>query len=279
MVRRVSPEPTELEQIELQLFLDGVFGRYGWDFRDYAPASMRRRVRQCLADEKVETVCALLDRVLHDPACTNRCLATLSVNVSGMFRDPEFFAAFRKHVVPALKNLRMVRIWHVGCSTGEEVYSMAILLREEGLHERSRLYATDMNEAALAKAAKGVYPLDAMQEYTGDYQKAGGQRAFSEYYTASYGNAVFQEGLRKNIVWAQHNLATDGSFNEFHVILCRNVMIYFNRALQNRVHELFHQSLARPGFLGIGARESIRLTPHEDSYEEIDGSRIFRRVR
>jgi chemotaxis protein methyltransferase CheR len=204
----------------------------------------------------------------------------VTVNVTSMFRDPSFYRAFRAQVVPRLRDCPFLRIWHVGCSTGEEVYSMAILLHEEGLYPKCRLYATDMNEVVLAKAKAGIFPLAHLQEYTGNYLRAGGKVSFSEYYTAKYGNVIFQRSLSSNVVFAQHNLVTDSSFNEFHVILCRNVMIYFNNALMVRVHRLLYESLAMSGFLGLGNRESIKYTPFETRYEELDPrEKIYRRVQ
>jgi chemotaxis protein methyltransferase CheR len=195
-----------------------------------------------------------------------------------MFRDPSFFLSLRRNVIPHLFSHPFVRIWHAGCSTGEEVYSLAILLQEEGLYERSRIYATDMNAEVLEQAREGIFALDQMQEFTTNYTRAGGKRPFSDYYSAHYGGAIFRAGLRRNIVFAQHNLTTDGPFNEFHLILCRNVMIYFNPRLQNRVHELFSQSLRRFGVLALGRRETLRHTSREQDYEPLDTEeRLFRK--
>ncbi len=274
------PNKKALEEIELHLLLEGVFQHYGFDFREYAPTSLKRRVWKHIHEEKLTTISGLLDRLLHDPACMERFLLTLTIDVTAMYRDPGFYQAFRKHVVPMLRTYPFLRIWHAGCSSGEEVYSMAILLEEEGLYERTRLYATDLNEAVLAKAKQGIFPLAKMQEYTDNYLKAGGTRSFSEYYTARYDNAIFRPALQKNIVWAQHNLAIDGSFNEFNVILCRNVMIYFSQSLQTRVHALLYESLGMFGFLGLGSKEGLKFTPHETDYEEIDAQyRLYRKIK
>src|SRR3954465_2606982 len=232
------PAYGELEDIELSLLLEGVYRQYGFDFREYAPASLRRRVWRRVHAEGLTTVSALQDKLLHDPACMERLLLDLSINVTSMFRDPSFYVAFRKKVVPALRTYPFTRIWVAGCSTGEEVYSLAIVLREEGLYDRARIYATDINEAVLERARGGVFPLDKMQEYTENYIRAGGTRAFSEYFFAKYGGALFDKTLTENVVWAPHNLGQDRSFNTLHVILCRNVMIYFDRSLQTRVHQL-----------------------------------------
>ena len=269
----------DVETIELELLLEAVNRRYGFDFRHYAPASLRRRLWRRMRAEGVETLSELQARVLHEPAAMERLLLDLSINVTAMFRDPTFYVAFREKVVPLLHTYPFTRIWIAGCSTGEEVYSIAILLQEEGLHERTRIYATDINEAVLARARAGVFPLDKMQEYTQNYIRAGGTRAFSEYYVAAYDGAQFDRSLAQNVVFAQHNLASDRSFNEFHVIVCRNVMIYFDRALQDRVHDLFYESLVTFGVLALGHKESIRFTAHESAYEELDAAeKLYRKV-
>ena len=278
-VARQPPARGELEEIELSLLLEGVFRQYGFDFREYAPASLRRRVWRRVHAEGLETISALQDRLLHDPACMERLLLDLSINVTSMFRDPTFYLAFRQKVVPQLHTYPFTRYWCAGCSTGEEVYSLAILLHEEGLYERSRIYATDINEQVLRSAKAGVFPLEKMQQYTQNYIRAGGKREFSEYYVAAYEGAQFRRDLMENVVFAQHNLASDQSFNEFNVILCRNVMIYFDKPLQERVHGLFHSSLATFGVLALGHKESIAFTPYADRYEELDAAeRIYRKV-
>jgi chemotaxis protein methyltransferase CheR len=277
----VLPKPHwgPIEDVEIDLLLDAVYRLRGFDFRDYARASLRRRIQNRLRAEKVETITRLLDKILRDPSCMERLILGLSVTVSAMFRDPGFFRALRAQVFPLLRTWPYIRIWQAGCSMGEEVYSLAIMLAEEGLIHRCRIYATDINARVLEKARQGIYPLDRMQEYTQDYLKTGGTCSFSEYYTAAYDNAIFAPALREHIVFAQHNLVTDGPFNEFHLILCRNVMIYFNRRLQDRVHHLLYDSLANFGVLGLGAKETLSLTPLEDRYEEMDAQhRLYRRV-
>lgn len=239
-----AEQQNELEDIEIALLLEGLYRYYGFDFREYSPASLKRRILERMRAEKIETVSRYQERVLHDAACMERLLLGLSVHVTSMFRDPEFYLSFRRKVVPILKTYPTVRVWHAGCSTGEEVYSMAILLQEEGLARKSLIYATDISHEVLRKAKEGIFPLASMQEYTSNYMKAGGTREFSDYYTAHYDNVIFHPSLKTNVVFAEHNLATDGSFNEFHVILCRNVMIYFNKALQERVHNLIYESLS-----------------------------------
>lgn len=268
----------DVEELELDLLLEGVYRRYGFDFRDYARPSLRRRISNQVRAENLPTISALLARVLHDTDAMERLLLMLSVNVTAMFRDPTFFRAVREQVVPLLRTYPYVRIWHAGCSTGEEVYSMAILLEEEGLYDRCRIYATDMNEAVVRRAQAGIYPIEVMQEYTANYLRSGARGQFSDYYTARYDHAIFKQSLRRNVVFSHHNLVTDGSFNEFQLIVCRNVMIYFNERLQARVHELFFASLSRFGLLALGRKESLVGTPHQHDYEELDATeRIFRR--
>ena len=270
----------DVEGLEIELLLEGIYRRYGFDFREYAPASLRRRLHRRMIGERVESVSALQDLILHDPAVMERLLLDLSVNVTAMFRDPSFFLAFRAKVVPLLRTYPFSRLWVAGCSTGEEVYSLAILLAEEGLAERTRIYATDINEAVLEQARLGVFPLDKMQEYTQNYIRAGGTRAFSEYYVARYDAARFARSLSDSVVFAQHNLASDAAFNEFHVVCCRNVMIYFDKPLQEHVHRLFHDSLAVFGVLALGQKETIRFSPHEDAYEELDAAeKLYRKIR
>jgi chemotaxis protein methyltransferase CheR len=218
--------------------------------------------------------------VLHDPEAFKRLLGDLVIPVTEMYRDPEMFLFFRREIVPHLRKLPFVRIWHAGCSTGEEVHSLAILLEEEGLLDKSRIYATDINENALEIAKDGIIPIDRMKQYTKNYQAAGGGRSFSDYYDSDHGGVRIKPHLRRNIVFARHNLVTDSSFNEFHVILCRNVMIYFNNQLRDQVHRLFYESLATEGILIVGAKESISFTPLSDRYETFnDRNRIFRKIR
>src|SRR6516164_4135947 len=265
------PEQTQsVEEIELNLLLEGIYRQYGFDFRNYALASLRRRVGNFMQNENVATISLLQDRILHDRTWLERFLYSLSVNVSAMFRDPHFYRTFREHVVPLLKTYPFLRIWLAGVSMGEEVYSIAVLLQEEGIYERCRIYATDINDAVMKKAKDGIFPIELMQTYTTNYIKAGGTRSFSDYYTAAYDRVILKSSLRDNVVFAQHNLATDASFNEFHVILCRNVMIYFNTELQAHVHRLLHDSLVMFGVLGLGAKETMKFTPHEYDYEDVD---------
>ena len=270
---------TELEQLEIELLLEAIFRHYGFDFRSYAFSSIRRRIWKRINAEELPNVTALQERVLHDPQVMERLLLDLSINVTAMFRDPGFYRAFREHVVPLLRTYPFIRVWHAGCSTGEEVYSMAILLEEEGLLGKSRLYATDINEVVLQQARAGIFPLERMQEYTENYIKAGGKRAFSEYYVAKYDGALFNPSLTEHVVFSQHNLVTDRSFSEFNVILCRNVLIYFDRSLQAKVHRLFYDSLVNFGILGLGGKESLKFSQYEDCYEQISSEKIYRKVR
>jgi len=273
-------EQLDLEQIEVELLLEGIYRRYGFDFREYAPASLRRRVTRRMEGERVNTISALQNLILHDPAVMERLLLDLSVNVTAMFRDPTFYVSFRKNVVPLLRTYPFTRLWVAGCSTGEEVYSLAILLAEEGLSERVRIYATDINETVVERAKLGVFPLDKMQEYTQNYIRAGGSRSFSEYYVARYDGARFARELVEGVVFAQHNLASDAAFQEFNVITCRNVMIYFAPTLQEQVHRLFYESLAMFGVLALGQKETIRQSPFAEAFEDLDAEeRLYKKVR
>jgi chemotaxis protein methyltransferase CheR len=277
------PDTTEVvdetESIEVDLVLEAVWRRYGYDFRGYSPTHVRRRLRHLMREERAATLSGLQERLLHDAECMQRLLASLSVNVTSMFRNPDFFRTLRREVLPLLRTYPSVRIWHAGCATGEEVYSMAILLEEEGLTERCRVYATDMSDQALATAKAGSYPLSAMQGHTAAYLASGGHGPFSRFYLARGGTATFAPHLRKNVLFARHNLATDGSFNEFHLVVCRNVLIYFGRGLQDRAHRLLYESLPRLGILALGSKETIRFTPYESRYETFaDASRLYRKV-
>ena len=277
--REPRPQAETLESLELDLLLEAVFRYYGYDFRDYARTSMRRRIGNIMRAEGVETMSALQERVLHRRESWDRFLNGISVNVSAMFRDPNFFLAFRRHAVPLLRTYPFIRIWQAGCSLGEEAYSLAILLEEEGLYDRSLIYATDINESTLRQARDGIYPAEVMQKYTQNYIQSGGTRSFSEYYTARYDFAIVRPALQRNIVFSQHNLVSDGPFNEFNVVLCRNVMIYFNRALQERTHALILNSLAMFGVLGLGSRESLRFLSQERHYEPLEpGEKLYRRI-
>jgi chemotaxis protein methyltransferase CheR len=259
--------------------LDTVLAVTGLDFSEYAPASLHRRILRRVAAEGVESVAALNDLIRAEPAALARLAEALTVPVTSMFRDPAFFREFRARVAPLLRTHPFLRLWVAGCSTGQEVYSLAIVLHEEGLYERSRIYATELQPTTLQQAASGIYPLAAMQEYKRNYQEAGGAADFSDYYTADASLAIVRPHLRKNIVFAVHNLVSDRSFNEFHLIFCRNVMIYFNRPLQQRVHDLLYESLALWGYLGLGRSESVRFSQHEHRYEAVaERERLYRKI-
>jgi chemotaxis protein methyltransferase CheR len=272
--------PADPEAADLRGLLEAVYDRYGLDFRDYAYSSLKRRVRRAVSEEGVDSIPALRARVLDDPGAMGRLQAVLTIHVTAMFRDPAVFLAFREKIVPLLRTYPFLRLWIAGCSTGEEVYSIAIVLHETGLLSRCRIYATDMSDHALDTAKAGIFPIAAMQEYTRNYQRAGGERAFAEYYTADSDFAVLRSFLRENILFAAHNLAGDASFNEFHAIFCRNVMIYFNRTLQDRVHALFYGSLLTYGFLGLGRSETMRFSAFENFYEPVaPRERLYRKIK
>jgi len=277
---RLQLEKAELEDIEVTLLLEGLYRVYGFDFREYSRASIKRRLLELMRTEKIESISAYQDMLLHDQPSVQRLLLGLSVHATSMFRDPSFYRTFRTKVVPLLKTYPTVQIWVAGCSTGEEVYSLAILLKEEGVYERCRIYATDISNAVLRKAKDGIFPLASMREYTNNYHLAGGAQEFSDYYTARYDRVIFSSGLSKNVVFSEHNLATDGSFNEFQVILCRNVMIYFNKHLQERVHNLLYNSLSMFGVFGLGNKESLKFTPRAAAYEHLNSDdKLYRKVR
>lgn len=266
------------EQIEIRLLIEAIYLRYNYDFRDYAGASLKRRVRQAQAQFGCATVSALQERILHDPQAFMQLLQFLTIPVSEMFRDPGYFLALRQQVVPLLHTYPSLKIWVAGCSTGEEVYSLAILLHEEGLLERSMIYATDINPHSLERAEQGIFAVEHLRSYTENYQKSGGTRAFSDYYTAAYDRALFDKSLRANVTFADHSLATDSVFAETHLVSCRNVMIYFNRELQDRALGLFHDSLCHRGFLGLGSKESIDFSVYAGQFEPlVRQERIFRK--
>jgi len=276
---KVATERIELEDVEIGLLLEGLYRFYGFDFRDYSRASIKRRILEMMRAEQLETVSAFQNRLLHDPACLNRLLLGLSVHATAMFRDPSFCLTFPRKVVPMLRTYPTVQVWVAGCSTGEEVYSLAILLQEERLYDKCRIYATDISQAVLRQARDGIFPLAAMRDYTSNYQQAGGANEFSDYYTAQYDSVIFSSALKNNMVFSEHNLAMDGSFNEFQVILCRNVMIYFNKDLQARVHNLLYDSLSMFGVFGLGNKESLKFTPRAAFYEHLnDRDKLYRKV-
>lgn len=248
----------KIDDIEVELIVEAIFQAYGYDFRHYAKASFKRRLRSLMTELELSSLSQLQHELLHKPEVFANKLPQLTISVSEMFRDPSFFAAIRSHVIPILKTYPTIKIWHAGCSTGEEVYSLAIILHEEGLLDRSVIYATDINPNALKAARDGIYPVASIRSFTENYQKSGGTEAFSDYYTTGYGGARLLPSLKERIVFSEHNLATDDVFVESQFIICRNVLIYFDLELQQRVIDLFSRSLTYKGFLGLGSKESLR---------------------
>ena len=267
-----------VEDLEIGLLLEALFQRYHYDFRSYARASIKRRLVQARDQLGFASLSALQDSLLHDPATLGRLLGYLTVQVSEMFRDPSYFRALREKVLPHLRTYPSLKVWVAGCSHGEELYSLSILFREEGLEERTIFYATDINPAALQAAEAGVYPLDQLRKFTANHQKAGGKSSLSDYYTADYGRAIFDKSLRSRVVVSDHSLVTDAVFGEMHLISCRNVLIYFDRPLQDRAIGLFRESLARKGFLGLGSKESLRFSRHAGAFAEfVREEKIYQR--
>jgi chemotaxis protein methyltransferase CheR len=263
-----QPAPEKVEDIEIRLLLEAMYLRYHYDFRNYSMASVRRRLRQARDHLGFPTISALQEAVLHDAGLLPRLLGYLTVQVSEMFRDPSYFRAVREKVIPHLRTYPSLKVWIAGCSGGEELYSMVILFREEGLEKRTIFYATDINQDALQTAESGVYDLDRIQLFTENHRKSGGKSSLSDYYSASYGRASFDRTLRERVVFSDHSLVTDAVFGEMNLISCRNVLIYFDRPLQDRALGLFKDSLARKGFLGLGAKESLRFTAQASSFTD-----------
>ena len=264
--------------IEIRLLIEAIYLKYSYDFRNYSGASVKRRVLHALRQFECRTVTALQERVLHDPGMFMQLLQYLTIPVSEMFRDPGHFLALRQEVVPLLRTWPSIKVWIAGCSTGEEVYSMAILLREEGLLERTILYATDINPRSLEKAKQGIYPMGNMQGYAENYRKAGGRGDFADYYNAAYGSAIMDSSLRENVTFADHSLATDSVFSEVQLVSCRNVLIYFDNDLQDRALGLFHESLCHRGFLLLGSKESVDFSAYAERFEPlVRPERIFRK--
>ncbi|ELR73922.1 Chemotaxis protein methyltransferase CheR [Fulvivirga imtechensis AK7] len=264
------PEKDAIEDVEIELLLEGVYQRYGYDFRDYARTHVRRRILNRLQLSQLESISQLQHHVLYDPDFASLLIKDLSISVTEMFRDPAFYRAVRDKIIPALKTWSYVKIWHAGCSTGEEVYSMAILLKEEGLYDRVQIYATDFNEYSLKQAREGIFSLEDMKQYSGNYQQSNARHSFSNYYFSDFGLAIMDQSLKKNIVWANHNLVTDSDFTETHMIVCRNVLIYFNRGLQNKVYKLFYSSLVNGGILCLGSRENLYTSDFKNNFDVID---------
>jgi chemotaxis protein methyltransferase CheR len=271
-------ERRQSERIEFDLLLEGIFLKYGYNFRNYARASLKRRVLRRMDLDNIPSLSAMQARILYDRPFFETLLLDLSINVTEMFRDPSFFRALRNEILPSFRDRPFIKIWHAGCSTGEEVYSMSILLAEEGLYDRTRIYATDLNEKVLFTAREGIYQLKTIDQSSKNYIQSGGQRAFSEYYTAKYDYALFDKELKKNIIFSDHNLAQDSSFGEMDMIVCRNVLIYFDKKLQDRVFSLFEESLTPGGFLCLGSKESMRFADCFPRFSEaIRDQKIYRK--
>jgi chemotaxis protein methyltransferase CheR len=262
--------PIDCEEVEIEMLLHGIRTRYGYDFSHYSRASLRRRLERALAQTRLTHFSELLDRLFHDEQCFDEFLKIMSISVTEMFRDPEFYQAIRKHVVPLLKTYPFIKIWHPGCATGEEVYSMALLLHEEGFLDRARIYATDFNKHSLDAASNGVYSAGQMAAYADNYRLAGGKGHFPDYYSDGYELAKFKDFLKERITFSYHNLVTDGVFGEMNIICCRNVLIYFDKTLQDQVLRKFSESLRHGGFLCLGNRESLNFTAVKPLFAAVD---------
>ena len=274
----ISAADQTTEDIELALLLDAIYRKYNYDFRNYAMASITRRMRQAKERFNCRSYSALQDLVLHDESVLPSLLSYLTVQVSEMFRDPAYFLALREKVLPHLRTYPSLKVWVAGCSSGEELYSLVILFREEGLEKRTLFYATDINPDALARAEAGVYELSRIPGFTENHRKSGGKSSLSDYYTAAYGGAVFDRSLRDRVVFSDHSLVSDAVFAEMQLISCRNVLIYFVRDMQNRVIGLFKHSLSSRGFLGLGAKETLRFTDHAPSFSDFShAERIYQK--
>lgn len=271
--------PDRTQAIELKLLIEAIYLRYSYDFRDYSGASLKRRVLLALNQMKCGSISELQRTILYDAQAFMELLQFLTIPVSEMFRDPSYYLALREQVVPVLRTYPSLKIWIAGCSTGEEVYSMAILLKEEGLLDRTILYATDINPRSLERARQGIFSIDEMRQYTANYQLAGGKRSLSDYYIAAYDSAIIDKSLKEKVTFADHSLATDSVFAETQLISCRNVLIYFNKPLQDRAFGLFHDSLCHRGFLGLGSKETVEFSGYASRYEPFDKQeRIFRKL-
>lgn len=279
-VVRLDEPGKDLEDIELRLLLEGIRLRYGYDFREYGPNPLRRALATAMARENMRSISVYQDHVLRDAECMKRLLGVVGVNVTTMYRDAELIRCLREDVIPLLRTYPSCRVWVAGCASGEEVYSLAVLFREEGLLEKSRIYATDLNDEMLATARLGAYPLDRMRRFEESYQESGGKSSLSVHYEVAGRSGRFHDDLQSSITWARHNLVSDGSFNEFHLIVCANVLIYFSASLQQRAHRLFYDSLIRGGYLALGKRESLLDCPDRDHYEQVRGGvSLFRKTR
>ena len=269
-MKNFSDEHNQTINLEIDLLLEAAYQHYGYDFRNYSKAHVKRRLLSRLSSSGLKSISEMQHQILHEPGFFDILLRDLSINVTEMFRDPSFYLAIRKEIIPILKTYPFIKVWHAGCSTGEEVYSFAILLKEEGLYNRVQIYATDFNTNVLEIAKKGIYPINRIKDFTANYQQSGGKHSFSDYYMADYNSVIFDQSLKKNIVFAEHNLVTDSVFAEVNIIICRNVLIYFNRDLQNKVLNLFNDSLINGGFLCLGSKETIQFSSQAESYETLN---------
>lgn len=268
----------ENQDLEIQLFLQAIYLKYGYDFRGYSKSHIKRRILNRLCLSGLNNISEMQNRVIYDESFFHTILHDFSINVTEMFRDPSFYRSIKEKVIPILKTYPFIKIWHAGCSTGEEVYSMAILLKEEGLLNKSEIYATDFNEIVLKKAEEGIYPIENIKDYTYNYHQSGGTEVFSNYYTVKYNSVIFDESLKKKIIFADHNLVTDGVFGEMNLIICRNVLIYFNKELQNHVIKLFYDSLCNGGILGLGSKESLRFSEYDYKFQAyVEEEKIYRK--
>lgn len=268
----------DTQQIEVRLLLEAMQLKYGYDFSGYSRDMLTRRIRSRLSKSRFDNISEMIPEVLHDPGFFSSLIFNISITVTEMFRDPGVYQSLREKVLSVLKTYPNINIWHAGCATGEEVYSMAIMLKEAGLYDRSRIYATDINDTALKKAEEGIYPVERIQEYTRNYQQAGGRRSFADYYHAKYGVAKMDESLKANVTFANHSLVNDGVFAQMHLIVCRNVFIYFDKVLQNDVLKLFHDSLCEDGFLCLGNSESMAFSDFaQDFVEVVQNEKIYQK--
>ncbi|HLP72220.1 MAG TPA: protein-glutamate O-methyltransferase CheR [Bacteroidales bacterium] len=276
---KITEEESSINQdIEIRLFLEGVLEKYGYDFRNYSAAFMKRRLVSRMRKSSCGSISEMQHRMLNDPDFFHAVLLDISLNVTDMFRDPRFFASLRETAVPILKTYPYLKIWHAGCATGEEVYSLAMLLGEEDMLGRTILYATDFNQAVVQKASEGIYPIEKIKTYAENYYKAGGKGSFTDYFTVKYDSAIVNNSLKKNIVFSDHNLVSDGVFGEMNMIVCRNVLIYFNRELQNRVIGLLYDSLLPGGLLCLGTKETLLFSKHKDKFRQLHKLNIYRKA-
>lgn len=275
----LTEHTNNIQNNELEFFLEIIFRVFGYDFRNYNKAHVKRRILHRIHNLELQSISQLQHKVLYEEGYFDMILRDLSINVTEMFRDPGFYKSMREEVIPILRTYPYIKVWHAGCATGEEVYSFAILLQEEGLYERTQIYATDFNPVVLEVAKKSIYPVSKIKDYTLNYQESGGKNSFSEYYVARYDSVIFDQSLKKNIVFAEHNLVTDSVFAEVNLIICRNVLIYFNKELQNKVISLFTESLTKGGFLGLGSKENLMFTDVFNQYQIIDSKeKIYKKI-